>query len=334
MKQILVTGGAGYIGTHVLAALSEAGHRGIPLDNFANSSPEAVQRLRTIAPHVATTEKIDIRDREALAALLRRQKIDAVIHMAGLKAVGESVENPLAYYDNNVGGTIMLLQELERAGVTTFVFSSSATVYGPAGTPPFTEQSPLGPVNPYGTTKRIIEQILEDAAAANPAWKIATLRYFNPVGAHASGLIGENPRGVPNNLMPYVCRVASGQLERLSIFGDDYPTADGTGVRDYIHVCDLAEGHLAALTALESAKPGEVITANLGTGRGVSVKELVETFERVNGVPVKRQVVARRPGDVATSFADPSYAKTRLGWQARRTVEDMCRDAWRFTQRP
>lgn len=331
---ILVTGGAGYIGTHVLAALSDAGHRGIPLDNFANSGPEPLERLRKIAPNIAPTENIDIRDRPAIADLLRREKIDAVIHMAGLKAVGESVENPLAYYDNNVAGTITLLQELERAAVMTFVFSSSATVYSPDGTPPFTEQSLLGPVNPYGNTKRMIEQMLEDAAAANPRWKIASLRYFNPVGAHASGLIGEDPRGVPNNLMPYVCRVASGQLEKLRIFGDDYPTPDGTGVRDYIHVCDLAEGHLAALRALQNATPGEVITANLGTGRGVSVKELVETFERVNGVPVQREVVARRPGDVATSYANPAYAKARLQWEAKRGVDDMCRDAWRYTQRP
>ena len=333
MSRILVTGGTGYIGTHVLAALSEAGHHAIPLDNFSNSSPAAAERLREITPRIAPPVEIDLRDRLGLAGLLARERVDAVIHLAGLKAVGESVEQPLRYYDNNVRGTVTLLQALADANVTRFVFGSSATVYSPEGTTPSTEQSAVGPTSPYGRTKRLVEQILEDTAAADPRWRIAVLRYFNPAGAHSSGVIGEHPRGVPNNLMPYVCRVAAGQLSRLQIFGNDYPTPDGTGGRDYIHVCDLAEGHVAALGVLEGIPAGEVLTANLGTGRGVSVKELIETFERVNGIAIARETVSRRPGDVAVYCANPEFAQSRLGWKARRSLEDICRDAWRYAER-
>lgn len=333
MSRVLVTGGTGYIGTHVLAALSEAGHHALPVDNFSNSSPAAAERLRQIAPRISPPVEIDMRDRLALAGLLAREAVDAVIHLAGLKAVGESVEQPLRYYDNNVRGTLTLLQALADANVTRFVFGSSATVYSPAGATPSTEQSTIGPTSPYGRTKRLVEQILEDTAAADPRWKIAVLRYFNPAGAHPSGLIGEDPRSVPNNLMPYVCRVAAGQLSRLQIFGNDYPTPDGTGIRDYVHVCDLAEGHVSALSALEQMPPGEVLTANLGSGRGVSVKELVEAFERVNGIAIPRATVNRRPGDVAFYCADPQFARLRLGWKARRSLEDICRDAWRYAER-
>lgn len=331
-KTILVTGGAGYIGTHVLVALSGAGLDSVPLDNFANSSLVAVARAGSLATvgAIADVAVCDVRDRESLGVLLRREPIVGVIHLAGLKSVGESVSRPLDYYDNNVGGTIALLDELAKTDIRTFVFSSSATVYRPDGTPPFREDAPLGPVNPYGRTKLMVEQILDDLAASDPSWKIAKLRYFNPVGAHSSGKIGEDPRGLPNNLMPFITRVAGGRADKLHIFGNDYSTPDGTGIRDYIHVMDLAEGHIAALNALESAPPGTVITANLGTGRGSSVLELVETFERVNGVAVPRQIVGRRPGDVAVAFADCSLARSLLGWSASRGLEEMCRDAWRW----
>jgi UDP-glucose 4-epimerase len=331
--KVLVTGGAGFIGTHVLAALSEAGIPAIPLDNFCNSAPQAVARVRSFSASVAEAAQIDIRDRQAIARFLATTEVTGVIHLAGLKSVGESVDSPLAYYDNNVSGTIVLLEELARANVRNFVFSSSATVYDPEGARPFVETSPLKPANPYGRTKLMIEEILDDLAAADPRWRIAKLRYFNPIGAHASGQIGEDPRGIPNNLMPYLCRVAAGRAEKLRIFGADYPTPDGTGIRDYVHVMDLAEGHIAALAALQASPAGTRLTVNLGTGRGVSVKELVETFERVNGVPVAREIVARRPGDVAVSYADCALAREQLGWAARRTLEEMCRDAWRWQSR-
>ena len=327
----LVTGGAGYIGSHVIVALAAAGRRCICLDNYANSSPEAAERVRELVPDVIV-EPADIRDAGALRRVLRANPdVDSVIHMAGLKAVGDSVAQPLRYYENNVGGTLTLLQVLaEFPRIRRFVFSSSATVYGDAASMPVDETVPAAPKSPYGRTKLMIEDILRDLAAGDPSWGIVNLRYFNPVGAHESGRIGEEPADVPNNVMPFICQVAAGLRERLQIFGDDYPTPDGTGVRDYIHVMDLAEGHVAALAALGRAPPAEMLTVNLGTGRGYSVKQLLETFERVNGVAVPRIVVGRRAGDIATCYADATRAERALGWKARRGLETMCRDAWRF----
>jgi UDP-glucose 4-epimerase len=331
MAKILVTGGAGYIGTHVLCTLAAAGHRAVCIDNYVNSSPVALERVERIAPGAVEAHEIDIREREKLERLFATHPdLEAVIHLAGLKAVGESVEQPDRYEENNVGGTRVLLEALAASKVRKFVFSSSATVYGLAQKMPVDESTPTDPQSPYGQNKLDIERLLADLARREPAWRIANLRYFNPVGAHTSGLIGENPRGAPNNLMPYICQAAAGQRAELSIFGNDYPTRDGTGVRDYIHVLDLADGHLAALDALQAAAPGSVTTANLGTGQGWSVLELIEAFERVNGVAVPRRIVARRPGDIAVCYADAGFAKRRLRWAAARGIEDMCRDAWRW----
>lgn len=334
-ERILVTGAAGFIGAHVLVTLADAGYECIPLDNFCNSKPDAIARARELARagRIAKPVEADIRDRASIAALLSRVRVDAVIHLAGLKAVAESVGDPLSYYDNNVGGTIVLLEELAKSGVRRFVFSSSAAVYSPDGAPPFVEASTLGPVNPYGRTKLIIEDMLSDVAATDPGWAIACLRYFNPVGAHPSGRIGEDPRGRPSNLMPLVCDAVAGRVDALRILGCDYSTPDGTGVRDFIHVMDLAEGHVAALRVLESTRKGSCLKLNLGTGQGTSVIELVETFERVNGVAVPTVVVGRRPGDVAVSFADCSLAKSIMGWEATRSLDDMCRDAWTWRRR-
>ncbi|MGZ5034958.1 MAG: UDP-glucose 4-epimerase GalE [Usitatibacter sp.] len=330
MATVLVTGGAGYIGTHILAELADAGHRCVCVDNYSNSSPLAIERVRALAPGAVDAYEADIRDAEALKKVLARHPIDSVIHMAGLKAVGESVKFPQRYRDNNVGGTRSLLDALAETRARDFVFSSSATVYGMAQRMPIAETAPTSPQNPYGENKLEIERMLADLARSDSSWRVANLRYFNPVGAHPSGTIGEDPAGIPNNLMPFVCQVAAGKREELQIFGSDYPTADGTGVRDYIHVMDLAAGHVAALPALARAPKGTVMTVNLGTGRGLSVLELVETFERVNGVRIPRRFVARRPGDIAVCYADASLAKKVLGWEARRDVEEMCRDAWRW----
>lgn len=331
---ILVTGGAGYIGSHTCVALAAAGYRITVLDNFANSSPCVLERLVQVMGARPRLVEGDVRDRACLDHLLASDPVDAVIHFAGLKAVGESVLNPLAYYDNNVIGTLILLEAMARAKVKTLVFSSSATVYGEPATVPISEDFPLAAINPYGRTKLMMEEVLADLYHADPTWRLARLRYFNPVGAHASGLIGEDPRGTPSNLLPFIAQVAVGRRERLTVFGDDYSTPDGTGVRDYIHVMDLAEGHLAALNVLTNggAQPG-LITVNLGTGRGVSVLEMVRAFEAASGRTVPYRVVGRRPGDVPICYADPTLAAVKLGWRATRGLEEMCRDAWLWQSR-
>ncbi len=329
MGTVLVTGGAGYIGSHTCVALAQAGFSTLVLDNCSNSRPDVLQRVERLTGQAQAWVQGDVRDAALLQTLFERHAISAVIHFAALKAVGESVQEPLRYYDNNVAGTVTLLQAMRKAGVRTLVFSSSATVYGDPATLPIREDFPLSATNPYGWTKLMMEQVLADVDAAEPGqWRLARLRYFNPVGAHESGLIGEDPRGIPNNLMPYVAQVAVGQRERLSVYGNDYPTVDGTGVRDYIHVSDLAEGHVAALRYL-AQHPG-LLTVNLGTGRPVSVLEMVRAFEQASGRPVPYQVVARRPGDVASCWADPSLAQELLGWRAQHGVQRMCEDVWRW----
>ena len=326
---ILVTGGAGYIGSHTCVALAGAGEPVLVLDNFCNSRAGVLERVGQITGTVPQLVEGDVRDAALLQALFERHPIKAVIHFAALKAVGESVREPLRYYNNNVAGTVALLGAMQAAGIRNLVFSSSATVYGDPATVPIREDFPLSATNPYGWSKLMMEQVLADVDAAEPGqWRIARLRYFNPVGAHESGLIGEDPQDVPNNLLPYVAQVAAGQRERLSIYGNDYPTPDGTGVRDYIHVSDLAQGHVAALRYLE-AHPG-LLTVNLGTGRPVSVLEMVRAFEQASGRAVPYQVVARRPGDVAQCWADPTQAQQLLGWRAHHGVERMCEDAWRW----
>lgn len=325
---VLVTGGAGYIGSHTVVELIEAGHKPVILDNFSNASAESVNRIEQITGHRPGLVEGDIRDASLLRQLLRAHAFDAVMHFAGLKAVGESVEMPLEYYDNNVAGTNTLLQCLREANVKRFVFSSSATVYGDPQTVPITENAPTGPTNPYGRTKWMIEFVLRDLALADPQWAIANLRYFNPVGAHESGLIGEDPRGMPNNLMPFVSQVAVGRRDKLSVFGGDWDTPDGTGVRDYIHVVDLAKGHLAALNHAMN-NTGE-FTVNLGTGNGYSVLEMVKAFEKASGRSVPYEIMARRPGDIATCYADPAHARELLGWQAEKGIDQMCADGWRW----
>jgi len=326
---ILVTGGAGFIGTHTCAALADAGIPTLLLDNFCNSRRSVLDRLARITGKPVACVEGDVRDAQLLRQLFASHPIEGVIHFAALKAVGESVREPLRYYENNVAGTVSLLRAMQAAGVRTLVFSSSATVYGDPASLPIREDFPLSATNPYGWSKLMMEQVLADVDHAEPGqWRIARLRYFNPVGAHESGLIGEDPQDIPNNLMPYVAQVATGQREVLSVYGGDYPTPDGTGVRDYIHVCDLAEGHVAALRYLR-AHPG-LLTVNLGTGRPVSVLEMVRGFEQASGRAVPYQVVARRPGDVAACWADPALAERLLGWRARRDVQAMCRDAWRW----
>ena len=326
-RTILVTGGAGFIGSHTVVELLQAGHRVVIVDNLCNSSPEVLARIQAITGQRPEFEQVDLRDKPALQKVFDRQPIEAVIHFAGLKAVGESTELPLEYYDNNVTGTLNLLACMRTAGCRDLIFSSSATVYGNAPSLPYVEEHPLAPTNPYGRTKVIIEDICRDLAAAEP-WHIALLRYFNPVGAHPSGLMGENPRGLPNNLMPYLLQVAIGRLPELQIFGADYPTPDGTGVRDYIHVMDLAEGHLAALAALPGLQGAVAI--NLGTGRGQSVLDMIKAMEAVIGRPLPHRVVARRPGDIASYYASADLAAARLGWRARRSLGEMCVDAWRW----
>jgi len=325
---VLVTGGAGYIGSHACVALIEAGYDVVVFDNLCNSSLVALDRLNDICGKSVAFEKGDIRDRGALDTVLSRYKVDAVLHFAGLKAVGESVDMPLEYYDNNVTGSLVLLAAMEAAGVQQLVFSSSATVYGDPVTVPIREDFDLGPTSPYGRSKLMVEDILEDWQHARPQWSIARLRYFNPVGAHQSGLIGEDPQGHPNNLLPFVAQVAVGRRDRLQVFGSDYPTVDGTGVRDYIHVMDLVEGHVAALDFIGS-QPG-LHTINLGTGNGISVLEMVRAFEAASGREVPYDIVGRRAGDIAKCWADPSLAGELLKWRASRSLEQMCEDSWRW----
>lgn len=326
--KILVTGGAGYIGSHTVVELLQSGFEVVVLDSLVNASPESLRRVEAITGRPAPLVVGDLRDAALINRLLFEHRFDAVIHFAGLKAVGESVAQPLEYYDANVAGTITLLRCLDAAGVRRLVFSSSATVYGDPERVPIAEDAPTGPTNPYGRTKWMIEFILQDLAAADARWSIGNLRYFNPVGAHPSGRIGEDPQGIPNNLLPFIAQVAVGRRERLSVFGGDWPTPDGTGVRDYIHVVDLARGHLAALRRVFDV-PG-AWTVNLGTGRGYSVLDMVRAFEQASGRPVPYAIVERRPGDIATCYADPAQARAMLGWQAERGVDAMCVDAWRW----
>lgn len=327
---ILVTGGAGYIGSHTCLKLLEHGNSVTVLDNLSNSSQVALDRVARLAGRPVDFIEGDIRDVDRLDTLFAARRFEAVIHFAGLKAVGESVDQPLRYYENNVTGTLGLLQIMAEHGVKSLVFSSSATVYGAPQILPISETAPCGASNPYGRSKLMVEHILEDLCVADPDWRIACLRYFNPVGAHPSGLIGEDPRGVPNNLMPFISQVACGVRERLSVFGNDYPTPDGTGVRDYIHVIDLAKGHLAALRYLADSSSGQFVQLNLGTGRGYSVMEMVAAFEQASGKSVPYQIVARRPGDIASCYADPSLAESLLGWKAELGIEAMCADTWHW----
>lgn len=325
---ILVTGGAGYIGSHACVELLEAGYEIIVVDNLSNSKETAVKRVAEITGKSFAFHKIDLLDAAALENLFRTSQIEAVLHFAGLKAVGESVMYPLRYYRNNIIGTLNLCEVMSKYGVTDLVFSSSATVYGNPPRVPIREDFPLSPVNPYGRTKLMIEEILRDLHRANPAWNIAILRYFNPIGAHESGRIGEDPNGIPNNLLPYIAQVAVGKRKELQVFGNDYPTPDGTGIRDYIHVVDLVEGHIKALEKLRSS-PG-VVTYNLGTGRGYSVLEVVAAFAEACGREIPYRVVGRRPGDIAVCYAETAKAEKELGWKARRGIAEMCADTWRW----
>ena len=326
--RILVCGGTGYIGSHTCVVLAERGHELVVADNFSNSSPRVLERLQAITGAPPAFRQVDLRDRAATRDLLAGGGFDAVVHFAALKAVGESCERPLDYFDNNISGTVHLLQAMQEAGVRRLVFSSSATVYGDPDGVPVREDAPLRATNPYGRTKLVVEQLIGDLCASDPAFRAGILRYFNPVGAHASGLIGEDPSGIPNNLMPYICQTAVGRREKLSVFGGDWPTVDGTGVRDYIHVVDLARAHADAIDALE--RSGQGFTVNLGTGQGVSVLQLVQAFERASGRAVPYEIVARRAGDVAEVYADPALANRLLGWRAELDVDAMCRDAWRW----
>ena len=328
MATILLTGAAGYIASHTWLALLGAGLQVVGIDDFSNSSPEVLNRLERLAGQRPDFERADVCDPAALDRVFARRRVDAVVHFAAFKAVGESTAKPLDYYANNVGGLVALCRAMQRHDCRRFVFSSSATVYGQPESLPLTEAAPLAATSPYGQTKLIGEQILRDLGAADPAWRSACLRYFNPVGAHESGLIGEDPRGAPNNLMPYVAQVAVGRRAKLQVFGGDYDTPDGTGVRDYIHVVDLAEGHVAAVRHLLDG--GTSLTVNLGTGRGHSVLELVRAYEAASGREVPYEIVARRPGDVAACYADPSLAGRVLGWQARQDLARMCEDSWRW----
>jgi UDP-glucose 4-epimerase len=327
--KVLVTGGGGYIGSHTCVELLQAGHEAVIFDNLCNSRRAVLGRIARIVGRAPEFAHADVRDPAAMREVFARHRFDAVIHFAGLKAVGESVEKPIEYYDNNVQGALVLCRAMAEAGVGLLVFSSSATVYGSASSVPIREDAPLGPTNPYGHSKLMVERILGDLATSEPAaWRIALLRYFNPAGAHASGLIGEDPQGIPNNLMPNIAQVAVGVRDTLRVFGSDYPTRDGTGVRDYIHVVDLARGHLAALETMQRERRG--FTVNLGTGRGISVLEAVRAFERASGRPIPIERVARRAGDVAECYADPTLAQKTLEWKAAHSLEDMCRDAWRW----
>ncbi len=324
--KILVTGGAGYIGSHTCLALLETGHEVVVVDNLSNSKEESLKRVQELASKQLAFHKADLLDRHSLRSIFAKTRIDAVIHFAGLKAVEESVRIPLQYYYNNITGTIILCEVMAEYEVKDIVFSSSATVYGDPASVPIREDFPLSPANPYGRTKLMIEEVLRDVHVSDSSWNIALLRYFNPIGAHASGRIGEDPNDIPNNLLPYIAQVAVGRLKELQVFGNDYPTPDGTGIRDYIHVVDLAEGHLHALEKLVS-RPG-VVTYNLGTGRGYSVLEVISAFEKACGRKIPFRIVGRRPGDIAVCFADPSRANSELGWFARRGINEMCTDTW------
>lgn len=328
MSSVLVTGGAGYIGSHTVLLLLEAGYSVVVLDNLSNSSRESLSRVERLTGKSVAFIQGDIRDSDCLKRVFDEHDITSVIHFAGLKAVGESVAQPLRYYDCNVTGTLRLLEAMDNAGVRSMVFSSSATVYGDPASVPIREDFPLSATNPYGATKLHIEDMLRDVYTSDDSWRLALLRYFNPAGAHESGQIGEDPNGTPNNLMPFISQVAVGKREKLSVFGGDYPTKDGTGVRDYIHVMDLAEGHLTALQALEAR--GGLITTNLGTGRGYSVLEMVNAFAAASGREVAYSIVDRRSGDVASCYADPAYAEQVLSWTASRGIEEMCADHWRW----
>jgi UDP-glucose 4-epimerase len=329
-SSVLVTGGAGFIGSHTCVALAAAGYTPVILDNLGNSDVRVLERLRQITGSAPQLIEGDVRDRALLDRVLGSERFSAVIHFAGLKAVGDSVADPLTYYDNNVHGSLVLASAMQQAGVHTLIFSSSATVYGEPDHSPIPEDAPCRPANPYGRSKRMVEEALIDLHHAQPGWRIALLRYFNPVGAHESGLIGEHPQGKPNNLMPFVCQVAVGQRDKLLIHGDDYPTPDGTGVRDYVHVMDLAEGHVAALRHAENQ--AGLVTLNLGTGHGASVLEVVHAFERASGRPLPYEVGPRRPGDVPAYWGDPSLAEATLGWRAQRGLDQMCADSWRWQQ--
>ena len=328
---ILVTGGAGYIGSHTCVELLEKGEEIVIVDNFSNSKPEVLDKIKEITGKKFKFYEVDLLDRTKLEKVFQDNHIEEVIHFAGLKAVGESVKKPIKYYHNNITGTLVLLELMKKYNCKKIVFSSSATVYGNPKTVPIKEDFPLSTTNPYGSTKLMIEQILKDVAVADNEFSCILLRYFNPIGAHESGLIGENPNGIPNNLMPYIARVATGQYEKLNVFGNDYDTPDGTGVRDYIHVVDLAKGHIKAIEKARDMKGVEAY--NLGTGKGYSVLDLVKTFEKVNNVTVKYEIVPRRPGDIAICYADPSKAREELGWVAEKDIEDMCRDTWNFIQK-
>ena len=327
---ILVTGGTGFIGSHACVALMAVGHEVTVIDDLSNSQREVLDRVEKISGKCPVFFEGDVRDRDLLRTLFKQRSVDAVIHFAGLKAVGESVAQPLRYYDCNVGGAMALCEVMAEVGVKTLIFSSSATVYGDPASVPIREDFPRSATNPYGASKLMIEDMLADVAKSDGQWRIARLRYFNPVGAHESGLIGESPSGIPNNLMPFVAQVATGLRERLSVFGNDYPTPDGTGVRDYIHVMDLAEGHVAALDYLQNHSG--LLTVNLGTGCGYSVLDMVRAFEKASGRPVPYAIMPRRPGDVAVCYADPALVKKLLGWSAKRGIDEMCRDGWHWQQ--
>lgn len=325
---VLVTGGAGFIGSHTCVSLLEAGYELVIVDNFSNSKPEALNRIKKITGKDFKFYEADILDREAMNKIFDENSIDSVIHFAGLKAVGESVEKPIEYYHNNITGSLVLFDVMRKHNCKTIVFSSSATVYGMNNVPPFVETMPLSTTNPYGSTKLFIEQILTDLTVSDPDWSVMLLRYFNPIGAHPSGLIGESPNDIPNNLFPYIASVAVGRLKQLGVFGNDYPTVDGTGVRDYIHVCDLADGHLCALKYAMEHKGVEAV--NLGTGKGTSVLQVVAAFEAGSGVEIPYQIKPRRAGDIAECYANCEKAKELLGWEAKLNMEDMCRDGWNF----
>jgi UDP-glucose 4-epimerase len=325
---IIVTGGAGYIGSHTVLELLQNGHSVTVIDNLSNSKLESLNRVKKITKKTFDFKELDLRDTEKLEPIFKNNAFDCVIHFAGLKAVGESVLKAREYYDNNLGSTLSLLKAMDKYNCRKLVFSSSATVYGNPETVPIRENAPLNATNPYGQTKLMIEQLLMDISKSEKLWNIISLRYFNPIGAHESGLIGEDPNGIPNNLMPYITQVASGKLQKLSVYGNDYETADGTGVRDYIHVTDLANAHLAAITNINNLS--EYRAYNIGTGRGVSVKEAINAFERVSGKKIPYKIVERRAGDVATCFANPKLANKELGWEAKKTFEDACQDAWRW----